>query len=369
MMPEVLNREKVFRTLTSLDTFADKALKLEPKGPKLSGFHFTRDLLCAAASNTYLETVGKRADSIHLAIKRVPSSEVYWEYSKAVRIAGKRFNLSGQDVVLAIDYTYEDFYGDAQGFWIYGWTGEAGVTGKFKFLTCALVSSDIPQRIPLFSIPVHLGHNMAKSVILCLSIVRSMVRSIKLVLLDRGFYSKELIMALTDAEYPYLIFVPKNERVAAELKQMAEGERKTVHYEFELNKEHTVLRGETTLAFLKKVINPSNGKSFDWAFATNQEQINLDYIVPTYKGRWRIETGFRVQDEAHIKSKSKEIRVRFFFFVYEQLLQLLWAVLYKDEVSFKHFLLELSEICDERLEKAERKAARASSQASGICGL
>lgn len=125
-----------------------------------------------------------------------------------------------------------------------------------------------------------------------------MVRSIKLVLFDRSFYSKELITALTDASYPHLIFVPKNEKVAAELKQMAEGERKTVRYEFELNKDHTVLWGETTLAFLKKVIDPRNGRSFDWSFATNQEEINLDYIVPTYKGRWRIETGFRVQDEA-----------------------------------------------------------------------
>jgi len=354
-----LNREKVFRTLTTLDTFVDRSLKLDPKGPLLSGFHFTRDLLRAAASNTYLETVGKRADSIHLAIKKVPSSEVYWEYSKAVRIIGKRFNLSEQDVVLALDHTDEEFYGDVQGFWIHGWTGEAGVTGKFKFLTCALVSSDIPQKIPLFSIPVHVGYNLAKNVIFCLSIVRSMVRSIKLVLFDRSFYSKELIMALTDANYPYLIFVPQNKRVAAELAQMTEGERKTIHYEFELNKDRTVLRGETTLAFLKKVLDPSNGKVFDWAFATNQEQINLDYIVPTYKGRWRIETGFRVQDEARIKSKSKDIRVRFFFFVYEQHLQLLWAVLYKEEVSFKEFLLELSETCDSRLEKAERKAMRA----------
>ena len=362
-----LNREKVFRTLTTLDTFVDRSLKLEPKGPRLSGFHFTRNLLRAAASNTYLETVGKRADSIHLAIKKVPSSEVYWEYSKAARIIGKRFNLPEQDVVLALDHTAEDFYGDIQGFWIHGWTGEEGVTGKFKFLTCALVSSDIPQKIPLFSIPVQVGYNLAKNVIFCLTVVRTMARSIKLVLFDRSFYSKELIMDLTDSGYPYLIFVPKNKMVAAELKQMAEGERKTVHYEFELNKDKTVLKGETTLAFLKKVIDPTNGKVFDWSFATNQERINLDYIVPTYKGRWRIETGFRVQDEARIK--SKEIRVRFFFFVYEQLLQLLWAVLYKDEVSFKEFLLELSETSDERLEKAERKAMRASPQASGICGL
>ena len=286
-----------------------------------------------------------------------------------MRIIGKRFNLSEQDVVLALDHTAEDFYGDVQGSWIHGWTGEEGVTGKFKFLTCALVSSDIPEKVPLFSIPVQVGYNLAKNVIFCLSVVRTMVRSIKLVLFDRSFYSKELIMALTDSGYPYLIFVPKNKMVAAELEQMAEDERRTVHYEFELNKDRTVLRGETTLAFLRKVIDPTNGKVFDWSFATNQEQINLDYIVPTYKGRWRIETGFRVQDEARIKSKSKEIRVRFFFFVYEQLLQLLWVVLYKNEVSFKEFLMKLSETSGERLEKAERKAVRASSQASGICGL
>jgi hypothetical protein len=355
----MLNREKVFRTLTTLDTFIDRSLKLEPKGSHLSGFHYTRDLRRATASNTYLETVGLRTDSIHLAIKSVPSSEVYWEYSKAVRIIGMRFNLSEQDVVLAFDYTDEEFYGDVQGFWIHGWTGEAGVTGKFKFLTCALVSSDTPQKIPLFSIPVHVGHNLAKDVSLCLLVVRSMVRSIKLVLFDRSFYSKELIMALTDADCPYLIFVPRNKKVAAELAQMVEGERKTVHYEFKLNKDRTVLRGDTTLAFLKKVMDPSNGKTFDWAFATNQEKIDLDYIVATYKSRWRIETSFRAQDEARIKSKSKEIRVRFFFFVFEQLLQLLWAVLYKEEVSFKEFLLELSETCASRLEKAEGRATRA----------
>jgi hypothetical protein len=53
-----------------------------------------------------------------------------------------------------------------------------------------------------------------------------MVRSIKLVLFDRSFYSKELIMSLTDSGYPYLIFVPANKMVAAELARMAEGERR-----------------------------------------------------------------------------------------------------------------------------------------------
>ena len=113
------------------------------------------------------------------------------------------------------------------------------------------------------------------------------------------------------------------------------------------------------MALLKKIIDPSNGKAFDWAFATNQDEIDLDYIIPTYKGRWRIETGFRVQDEARIKSKSKEMRIRFFYFVYEQMLQLLWVALYKEELSFKAFVIEMYEMSNERVARAKRKSARA----------
>ena len=349
----IVMRDRYFRTLKTMDTFVDRALGLIPRSPFLSGFHYNLDLLHAAVANTYLETVGSRADSIHLAIKRVPASDVYWEYHKTVEILGTKFKLNEQDVVLAFDYTDEDFYGDVQGIWIHGWNGKNAVTGKFKFLTCAIVSSDIPQKIPLISIPVHVGHNMAKEVCWCLAMVKPLVHSIKLSLFDRGFYSKELMLTLSNAGYPYLIFVPKNKKVQKELAQMVENEKKMINYQFKLNKDKTIIRGETTLAFLKQIFDKRNKKSFDWAFATNQSAIDMDYIVPTYKGRWRIETGFRVQDEAHITSKSKDARIRFFFFVYEQVLQLLWIVLYKEEVSFKKFLLDLYELCVERNRKSE----------------
>jgi len=120
-----------------------------------------------------------------------------------------------------------------------------------------------------------------------------------------------------------------------------------------------VIRGTTILALLKKIIDPTNGKTYDWAFATNQEEIDLDYIIPPYKGRWRIETGFRVQDEARIKSESKEMKIRFFYFVYEQMLQLLWTTLFKEELSFKAFIIELYEMSNERVARAKRKSARA----------
>jgi transposase len=139
--------------------------------------------------------------------------------------------------------------------------------------------------------------------------------------------------------------------------EVADG--KKIHHKFKLNKNKTVLRGETTLTILKQIIDPSNEKVFDWAFATNQNEIDPDYIVPTYKGQWRIETGFRVQDEVHIKSKSKDTKIRFFYFIYEQVLQLLWAVLYKEYSSFKAFVIGMYERSNERVAREERESARA----------
>lgn len=262
-----LGMDRLNRTLKTLDTFVDCALGLDYKGPYLSGFHYNLELLHAAVANTYAETVGSRADSLHLRIKQVPASSFYWEYLRAVGIVGTRFNLKDQEVVLAFDYTDEDFYGDVQGTWIYGWTGENAVTGKFKFLTCAIVSSDIPQKIPLVSIPVPVGHSMAREVCWCLALVKPMVKSIKLVLFDRGFYSKELMLTLADSEYPYLIFARKNDKIKRELEQMMKDEKKTIHYEFELNKDKTVIHGETTFAFLKQIFDKRTEKHFDWAFA------------------------------------------------------------------------------------------------------
>jgi len=126
---------------------------------------------------------------------------------------------------------------------------------------------------------------------------------------------------------------------------MKVNERKTVQHKFKLNINKTVIRGDTTLALLKRIFDKKSDKSYDWAFATNQSSINLDYIIASYKRRWRIETGFRVQDEACIMSKSKDVSIRYFYFAYEQVLQLLWVVLYKEEVSFKVFMIDMYEEC------------------------
>ena len=308
-------------------------------------------------ANTYLETVDDRADNIHLAIRRVPMSAVYYEYLKTLQIMDRRSNFSAHDAVLAFDCTDEDFYGRLNGIWMHAWTGEHAVTGKFRFLTCSLVSHDVPEKVPLLSIPVHAGNNMAVDVCYCLSLVRPLLRSVRLVLFDRGFHNNELMLMLSHMSIPYLLFLRKTAVVKRELAGMLQDERKTVDCSFSVNVNKTVLKGETTVPFLRKIFEKILGKRMDWCFATNRQEIDLDSIVQAYRGRWNMERGFRVQDEATIRSKSKDVKIRFFLFAYEQELQLIWSVFYREDVPFKQFLLQLSETCTGRLRRAEERAA------------
>src|SRR3989344_5779913 len=107
-------------------------------------------------------------------------------------------------------------------------------------------------------------------------------------------------------------------------------------------KDMSTREGKTYLSFLKQIYDKKSDKNYDWIFATNVEKIVLEDMLIQYKKRWRIETQFRVQDEARIKCKSKEMKVRYFFFLFEQMLQTTWICFYKDEVPFKKFLIELS---------------------------
>jgi len=88
-----VSSDRYFRTLKTLDTFVDRSLELPYKEPTLSGFHYNRDLLKSAVAKTYLETVGNRADSIHLAVKQVPISNIVREFQNTVEHLGTRFNL------------------------------------------------------------------------------------------------------------------------------------------------------------------------------------------------------------------------------------------------------------------------------------
>ena len=69
------NPTRLVTSLSALEGFTNDALIFMHDTGYLNGFHFNREFLIAAVASKYLETVGNRADSIHLAIERYPVND------------------------------------------------------------------------------------------------------------------------------------------------------------------------------------------------------------------------------------------------------------------------------------------------------
>ena len=353
-----MNREKLVSTIRRFRHFIDASLGLNYEKFNLTGFELSLPLLTASSHNTYLETISDKADTIYLRVKDAISEMITYSYLESINRLSKQFDWKNRKIVLAFDYTDENFYGEVNGFDIHGSPKGNGISGTFKFLTCSIVSDEIPEKIPLLSIPIGLGHYKSYAITHCLKLVKDFIGDIDLILFDRGYYDKDLMFELSQNNYPYLIFVPKHKDKLEILYPMEKGEQIPIYNDFTVNKNKSNYSGENFMIFLKQIYDKKSNNEYDWVFVTNVKEVALSKIIPTYKKRWRIETGFRVQDEARIKCKSRDMKIRYFIFMCEQFLQSQWMCFFKEEVSFKKFIIELQRVCETIVHNPKRSYKR-----------
>src|SRR3989344_1276163 len=154
-----MSLKRIDNGFETLRIFLDRALGIDAAQQNtVSGRQLTAALVSAASHNTYVETISDKADTFNRRVKASLNSMVTHAYLEQIQRFARIKKWSDKPVILAIDYTEEEFYGDVQGFDIHGWTGEHGVTGQFKFLTCSIISDEIPEKIPLLSVPILIGH-------------------------------------------------------------------------------------------------------------------------------------------------------------------------------------------------------------------
>ena len=249
----MINVSRLLTSLSALERFTKDSLGLKHHSSNLSGFHYNRDLLKAAVANTYVETVSNRSDSLYLAIEKSSPSSIKNSLFSRISAISKPSDIEKERCIIAFDYTTEDFYGEVNDRWIHGWTGENGVTGKYSYLTASIVNKEM--RLPVISIPSPAGNIMPTEVMSILETIKTTVPSIDLLLFDRGFYSKDLMVRLSSLPVPYLIFVPKREMEKRELESMRYGERKVIVHQFSFHSDNRKIKGDTKLAFLRKIFD------------------------------------------------------------------------------------------------------------------
>lgn len=124
----VINVSSLLTSLGALERFTNDALVLRYHSGYLGEFHYNKDILRAAVANTYFETLGTRSDSIHLAIEKNDVKETVEKIRKSLisritALTRKFIPVAVNQVMIAVNYTHEDFYGDRDSLWIHGWTG------------------------------------------------------------------------------------------------------------------------------------------------------------------------------------------------------------------------------------------------------
>jgi len=153
---------------------------------------------------------------------------------------------------------------------------------------------------------------------------------IHLLLLDKGFYSHEVITMLKVLGVKFLIAAPKNSRVkAAILDYFRTGKRQVQR--FNLKKDGNVVNFNLTIHRLRKTKKGlRNILELFGAFATNlgfKKAVKAWQTLPQdYRRRWGIETGFRVGKGFRAKTTSKNETVREIYHQYAIVLENLWTL-------------------------------------------
>lgn len=283
-------------------------------------------LSLVASEKDYLENLTTHSDAIHWHLNKVKIEdfELYLKQFFEYFLKSLRKKVSWDKITIAFDETFIPFYGKVTDNWVNGYTNKIkGAKGTYKFMVCSIIVKK--KRFILGVMPMHNLQDTNKTVFEMLDLVKSKFR-VETVLFDRGFCNKKLCREMEKQKTKYLILSPKHKNI----KRFMEAK------ETEIVVETKIDENKSRNKYNWRFVFGYNLFGYDWAFATNL-QMTPENIVKLYKCRWGIETNFRVMDFADIKSKSKNIVTRCFFFFISAFLFNSWLEFDK-KITFETYL-------------------------------
>jgi hypothetical protein len=195
------------------------------------------------------------------------------------------------------------------------------------------------QRFTVALTPVEAGEDMKDIVQRLLTLARKTSIRPGLLLLDRGFYSIDVIRYLQRARVPFLM------PAVARGRKPADGEPAKGIRAFQLWKrggwgQHTLVRGKAK-ATVQICVHCGNHRGkrkkhgrFAWVYAYwGIKPRSTRWVKDTYRSRFGIETSYRQLNEARIKTCTRNPAVRFFFIALALILRNVWVWLHWERLS------------------------------------
>lgn len=319
--------------MSIISTFVNKCLSLDRLGEKWCN-KVIQSIIEAGRTISYVETYNpSQSDSLHLAIKRCDNRTFMHGFERVVRFAIAKLKL--KRVKIGFDTT-EDLTWCENNYNLRPSVYEHSLL-SWQYLNVSIVE---PFYLPLMSISYRQIDNLDNLVIDLLNYIKTLPIIVDLILFDRGFYHAHLIDYLNGKNrgwsWRYLMLVPEREIQRSYIQQTRDKNLRFASYKrtFSYTKDKSKWHPSTTL--MVKIVDEETA----WCYATNQKP-SL-YLCMEYPKRWNLETGFRIHDEAKIKSKSKNSFIRFFYHLIGMLLIILWRL--ENSVRYVVFKMYLKNI-------------------------
>lgn len=292
--------------------------------------NYTQACIDAAQCKGYLETVSNKADSFHRELKQLYEEDIKNSYLSLLNILSPYFRKG--KVRLGIDYHEIGYYGKNDSMFIIGTNyGNKSFVKSFEYISISLLTGKKDERLHLFALPCYLGSDKVKLIEELLNFVKPFFNKIEVIQFDRGFYKKELIYWLEENNYPYLIHTPKPSK--GEINDLV----KTTKSFYKGNYKRKFYMNQTTYWMKTTLYISKNVRKHDWIFVSNLNFKRKEDPILLYKNRWQIETNYSVSNQNRIMSKSNNYIVRYFYFLCDILIQILWR-LELSVITFKQCL-------------------------------
>lgn len=236
----------------------------------------------------------------------------------AVLSVAENLGLLREPVVCAIDYTKVPYYGEFNRY-VTRSKHERGTNHFYEYATISIVQDGL--RLCVYSRPVTLLDTKCEVVRDLVEEARKRGVRIKIVLLDRAFFTVECINLLKELGLRFIMPCVCNERVKGAVNSFG-GKEGRIPF--------SIHDGSKNEAVFTMVVHWSREKGKYIPFATNVEGRSVRRLVRTipkqYRRRWGIETSFRKVKEVFPMTTSPLPAIRLAYFKAAMILYNLWQL-------------------------------------------
>ena len=241
-------------------------------------------------------------------------------------------------LAIAVDLTLIAYYGkhSLDDMHVYRSQAKRGTNSFFAYATAYLVLHG--ERFTLAVTPVTRLVSLKEILQDLLGLVTKTGLKIGLLLLDRGFYSVEVIRYLQQARRPFLMPMVCHGRKAdhpsgPSASNMFKAMRKSGWYQYTLQNKKTKATVSVCVKRARCKNKHGKRKCETWVYAYwGIAPKRAEWVRDTYRRRFGIETSYRQMNQCRIRTTTKKFHVRFLYVAIALLLRNLWVWLH-------HFVL------------------------------